>query len=1044
LLKDRRHLWDKVAAIGFLAKGTFMRKLTVVGFAPLIVALGCGVEEEPASRLQNREAAAPYERIDQATLKNSAFVPRSLGSTRETFIVKLAGDPVAKVQGDAGVKLLASQKETIRAQLTREQAAVEPGITALGGRIQAHYRDAYNGMRVQIQTSQLPALRNLPGVVSVHRLHQFVPNNVNGAQRVNAPGAWSPFAGLAGFRGEGVKVAILDTGIDYTHADFGGPGTVDAFEAAFSTSTAPADPALFGPAAPKVKGGIDLVGDAYDASTPETDIPQPDDNPLDCNGHGSHVAGTAAGFGVANGATFAGPYDADTYTANSFDIGPGVAPLADLYAVRVFGCVGSTNVVVDALDWAVANDMDVVNMSLGSPFGGADDPSAEASDNAVRAGVIVVASAGNSGVVDFITGSPASSSAAISVAAQDPAASFPGASVSAAGGSPTQTINANGAALPSAALEVEVLLDAAGAVSLGCDPAEYVNVTGKLVVVKRGVCARVARAVFGQQAGAAAVLMINNANALPPFEGRISGNPDTGEAFNVTIPFLGTSLANEAAVRALDGQVVSIANAPIPNPSFNTMAGFSALGPRLGDGHLKPDVTAPGLAIRSVAIGAGNGAAVLSGTSMAAPHTTGLAALVRQAHPNYSAAQIKAAVINTAQAGGVVAYSTRRAGAGVVNAANAAHTNVIAYSAPREVHVNLGVLEVKNDYIKTKVIRLFNRGRTDVNFTLRAERPQGSPHAVSISPRTVTVPAGANIPINVTIAIDAATAGNSDAFHEVAGLIIAAPGGGGNAGIPLSVPYYGVIRPAANVNTTIKPKLSLRRTSSTATVTNVNSEIPGIVDVYAWGLSDGAEDQGYVDIRGVGAQAFPNGASQLVVIAVNTSKAWSTPSLVEVDVAIDSNLDGTPDFVVIGLDLGQLNGTGFTGQIGAGVLDLNTGALTVQFLAAAPTNSSTILLPFDAALIGVTPENPRFAYSVATFDLNSADTDATDTTAVFNAFTSSVSQGDFLAINPNQVLSVPVALDPAEFAQSPALGHMIVTLDNLSGAAEADLITLAP
>src|SRR5437879_10620819 len=102
--------------------------------------------------------------------------------------------------------------------------------------------------------------------------------------------------------------------------------------------------------------------------------------------------------------TYGCPYNAATPAApGSFNSGPGVAPKADLYAVRVFGCEGPTDVTVDAIEWAVDNDMDVINMSLGSTFGSKDDPSAVASTNAAKAGVIVVASAGNAGPSPYVS-----------------------------------------------------------------------------------------------------------------------------------------------------------------------------------------------------------------------------------------------------------------------------------------------------------------------------------------------------------------------------------------------------------------------------------------------------------------------------------------------------------------------------------------------------------------------------------------------------------------------------------------------------------------
>src|SRR5207248_2018168 len=164
-------------------------------------------------------------------------------------------------------------------------------------------------------------------------------------------------------------------------------------------------------------------------------------------------------------------------------------------------------------DWAVKNDMDVINMSLGSPFGAAGDADAVASQNAAEAGVIVVAAAGNEGPGDYITGSPAGGDKVISVAAMDSndPQSYPGVNLN-LGSASIVAQNSNNADFSGTPLQVYVLPDGNGGVSLGCNEAEYVDaqIAGKLVVAQRGTCARVLRAQMGQKHGAAAVALINN------------------------------------------------------------------------------------------------------------------------------------------------------------------------------------------------------------------------------------------------------------------------------------------------------------------------------------------------------------------------------------------------------------------------------------------------------------------------------------------------------------------------------------------------------
>jgi len=990
-------------------------------------------------------------------------------------MLQLAGDPVAVQQGNAERKLERREKDQIKAQLKASQDALHANIQGLGGTVLANYQAAYNGIKVRVDRDKIGQLASLPGVIAVRPLFPVKPNNTRGVPLIGAPNVWQNFA----LRGENVKIGVIDTGIDYTHANFGGPGTVEAYDAAHAAETLPANPLYFGPLAPRVKGGIDLVGDSYNAdpdSATYQPIPHPDMNPLDCNGHGSHVSGTAAGSGVtAAGATYTGPYNATTISGNSWTIGPGVAPKADLYAIRVFGCDGSTDVTVDAIEWAVDNDMDVINMSLGSSFGTKDDPSAEASTNAAKAGVIVVASAGNSGPNQYITGSPATADGAISIAANDPIATSPGATLALSTGPTIAVLNANGATFANGTVYPIAVIRTSypsGAVALGCSQAEYAafpgfptSLAGKLIVTTRGTCSRVARPIFAQMNGGAASAMIDNTTGYPPFEGPITGSAETGQ-FTVTIPFFGVrglpADADGVKLTLADGGTATATNAPLANVNFTGFASFSSGGPRGGDSSLKPDVTAPGVSIVSTSSGSGNAGETLSGTSMASPHVAGVAALTRQAHPTWKVEDIKAAIVNTGLPSGVLGYRTSRGGTGLVQPEKSTASQVVALADGKKfgVAVNFGYEELKSDFSKTKNIKLKNHGPVAATFDIaqaHACNPAATtscrPHAVSFDTSSVTVPANGDAEVQVTLNVPAATAGASNApglnFREVAGLVQFTPAtAADNANVTLRVPYYMVTRAKADVSTKLG-ELKGTNPSTIATVTNKKGVIAGDADFYAWGLED-KKDKGKVsnDIRAVGVQSFPIDATEAVVVfAVNTHDRWSNASTNEFDIGIDVDGDGIDDYTVIGFDDGAVRTGVFSGRMGTWVASTRSGGLTSASLATAPTDSSTALLVALASQLCRTGEpclraaNPRITYNAVSFDLQNGGVDKVKGTAKYNVWASAIRQGDFATVAPGATdTSIMISVDSAEWALTPAKGLMIVTYDNKSGADEAQLI----
>ena len=650
---------------------------------------------------------------------------------------------------------------------------------------------------------------------------------------IHGDSAWG-----GGLTGDGVTVAIIDTGLDYYHANFGGSGDPADFAADNGlTIGTPAFPNA------KVIGGTDFVGDAYDAGADgAASIPHPDPDPLDCNGHGSHVGGTAAGFGVTDaGDTFAGPYDATTLGTTDFEIGPGVAPEATILAYRVFGCDGSSDVVDQAINQAVIDGADVINMSLGAPFGGAtDDPTSAAAQNAIEAGIIVVASAGNEGPNAFMVGTPSTAPGVISVAALDTIPEFRMATI--VGGSVNLTaINANEHPLTTpVGGPIRVLSDGVGAISLGCAAADYSGVqSGDIVVALRGVCARVDRAILGEAAGAAAVIMVNNSPALPPLEGPIARDGGI-----VEIPFLGVPGSAGAGLLAANGTTVTVTDAGIaPNPGYRGLATFTSGGPRSGDNGLKPDVTAPGVSVKSTGAGLGTGGLRISGTSMAAPHTAGAAALVRQANPSWTSSQVRAALMNTASGDASVLTNAnpRLAGAGLVQVDRAA-TSVGLATAPS---LSYGYEPLGGAYTEMLTVTIANSSGAAITYSLSSAFSGSTLGTeVTFSSPSVLVPAGGQNSFDVTLALTAgevaalpAASQPPGALTTVRGAVTATPTAAGSGVWPLRIPFLLAPRGLSNVTVAGTPT-----TFGTSTVTLANGGIHStFADVYAWGQTDPAE-----------------------------------------------------------------------------------------------------------------------------------------------------------------------------------------------------------
>jgi minor extracellular serine protease Vpr len=291
--------------------------------------------------------------------------------------------------------------------------------------------------------------------------------------------------------------------------------------------------------------------------------------------------------------------------------------------------------------------------------------------------------------------------------------------------------------------------------------------------------------------------------------------------------------------------------------------------------------------------------------------------------------------------------------------------------------------------------------------------------------------------------VPAATAGDGSSFTDVGGQIVFTSAGGNN-GVTLRVPYYLVPQAVSKIDTKIDAGQLAKNLTADATITNAKkAPVAGAADWYAWGLKDKKDPSlGSNDLAAVGVQAFPG----VVAFAIQTNHRWSNATMDEFDVRVDVNNDGTDDYDVVGADLGALTAGSDNGQDAVAVFDLRTGAGSIQFLADAPTDSSTIVLPVLVSQLCRTGSpclsaaNPRFTYHAVAFGRTDDTVDAIDGTASFNAFTPAISNGMFDVVNPGASAAETVSINAGEWAQTPALGLMIVSHGNKSGDDEAQLV----
>lgn len=641
-----------------------------------------------------------------------------------------------------------------------EQAAFEKKLAAISKDIQIiyRYRFVFNGMALAVpkefidQITQLPELYNLKMQATVQASSQVGDK----ALSTKLPAQTSTdFIGATnlhkrGITGKGVRVGIIDTGIDYTHSMFGGSGDPAEFTKM--------DPDVVVPGTfptQKVVGGFDFVGRKYDFRKPGS-MPKPDANPIDDHTHGTHVAGTVAGKGDG---------------VNVYD---GIAPDAELYSLKVFSSniFSDSSAIMAAMEYAVdpnndfnpADRLDVVNLSLCVPFGSEFSHLHEASVNLVRGGTLAVFAAGNDGDVPFAVADPSTAdgetslSVAASIDAMDHNWRFPASRFIIKNTNYDFMVSNASSSLPS--LNAGDLEGKIVPVGTACNPLtneQAIQLKGNIALVDLGDCSFNDTVKNAHAAGSTGIVLIKSKQGDP-----YDIQTEEIVPYPVVMVKLDDGRVIKQGLESADVRVRFFVNTRIDKPELiDSIARFSSRGPRMFDGLIKPEITAPGKQVISAAAGTGNKGVRFAGTSMATPHIAGVYALLRQVYPQITASEARARIMNTAKIlGGNQYFDVALQGAGRVQAEKAVDAKVLVYPQA----LSLGIVPEK--MVIRKEITLVNSSSEMKEYKFTANTKPG---LTFIVPNNIRIYGGYSQKVILNFKIEA-EAGEKNS-HELDGFV---------------------------------------------------------------------------------------------------------------------------------------------------------------------------------------------------------------------------------------------------------------------------------